>query len=47
MKLQDLTVLCRWTEGETCITKIIQSSFAAFLKKELQNVEKCLRSAVS
>ena len=44
MKPQELMVLCRCSEGETDITQIIQSSFAVFLKKELQNVEKCLRS---
>ena len=46
MKSQDLTVLCHWAEGEASITEIIQSSFATFLKKELQNVEKCLQSVV-
>ena len=46
MKPQDLTVLCHWAEGETSIARMIQSSFAAFLKKELQNVEKCLQSVV-
>ena len=46
MKPQELTVLCLYSEEETSITRIIQSSFIAFLKKELQNVEKCLRSAV-
>ena len=46
MKPQDITVLCRCSEGETGIAQIIQSSFAAFLKKELQNVEKYLRSIV-
>lgn len=46
MKPQDLTVLCRCSEGETSIAQIIQSSFTVFLKKELQNVEKCLRSVV-
>ena len=46
MKPQELTVLCQYSEEKTSIIQIIQSSFAAFLKKELQNVEKCLRSAV-
>ena len=46
MKPQELTVLCQYSKEETSITRIIQSSFAAFLKKELQNVEKCLRPAV-
>ena len=46
MKPQDLTVLCRWTEEGTSVARIIQSSFAAFLKKELRNVEKCPRSAL-
>ena len=46
MKSQELTVLCQYSNEETSITRIIQSSFAAFLKKELQNVEKCLRSTV-
>ena len=46
MKPQALTVLCQYSKEETSITRIIQSSFAAFLKKELQNVEKCLQSVV-
>lgn len=46
MKPQDLTVVCRWSEGETGIAQIIQSSFAAFLKKELRNEEAYMRSAV-
>ena len=37
MKPQDLTVSCRWAEGDVSIARIIQSSFIAFLKKELQN----------
>ena len=36
MKSRELTVLCRYSEEETSVTQIIQSSFAAFLKKELQ-----------
>lgn len=36
MKPRELTVLCRYSEDETSITRIIQSSFAAFLKRELQ-----------
>ena len=46
MKPQDLTVSCRFSEGKTDITQIIQSSLAAFVKKELQNSEKNMRSAV-
>ena len=46
MKSQDLIVLCHWAEGEASIARIIQSSFAAYLKKELQNVKKCLQSDV-
>lgn len=36
MNSRELTVLCRYSEEETSITRIIQSSFAAFLKRELQ-----------
>ena len=43
MKPRDLTVLCCCSEGETGIARIIQSSFAAFLKKELDHVEEYLR----
>ena len=46
MKPRDLTVLCRYSEGETSIARLIQSSFAVFLKKELQSFEKYLRSDV-
>ena len=46
MKTQDLTVLSRYSDEETSVIQIIQSSFNTFLKKELQNVEKCLRSVV-
>ena len=44
MKLRDLTVLCRYSEEETTITRIIQSSFTVFLKKELQKIKnaRCL-----
>ena len=47
MKPQDLTVICRYSEKDTDIAQIIQNSFSSFLKKELQNVEQYLRSAVS
>ena len=36
MKSQELTVLCRYAEEGTGVDRIIQSSFTAFLKKELQ-----------
>ena len=36
MNSRELTVLCRYSEEETGIARIIQSSFAAFLKRELQ-----------
>lgn len=42
MKSQDLTIWCSCSEEGTSIDQIIQSSFAAFLKKELQNVENYL-----
>lgn len=45
MKPRDLTVLCRCSTEEADIAQLIQSSFAAFLKKELQNFEVCLRPA--
>lgn len=47
MKPRDLTVLCRYSEEETSIARIIQSSFTAFLKKELRDDKKCLRSVES
>lgn len=46
MKPQELTILCHYSEGEDSIIQIIQSSFDAFLRKELQNVEKYLLFAV-
>ena len=44
MKPRDITVSCRYSEEETDIARIIQSSFAAFLKKELRDDKKCMRS---
>ena len=46
MKPRDLTVLCRYSKDKTSLAQIIQSSFAAFLKKELHSVEERLRSGV-
>lgn len=43
MKPRDLTVSFRCSEGEVSVAQIIQSSFAAFLKKELQHVEMYLQ----
>ena len=40
MKPRDLTVLCRCREGGADIAQIVLSSFAVFLKKELQTVSK-------
>ncbi len=42
MKPQELTILCHYSEGGDSIIQIIQSSFDAFLRKELQKVEKYL-----
>ena len=36
MNSRELTVLCRYSEEEMSIIRIIQSSFVAFLKRELQ-----------
>ena len=44
MKPREPTVLCRWSEEETSVARIIQSSFAVFLKKELRDDKKYLRS---
>ncbi len=46
MKPQELTILCHYSEGGDSMIRIIQSSFDAFLRKELQNVEKYLLFAV-
>ncbi len=40
MKPQELTVSCRYSEEDVNITQIIKGSFAAFVKKELQNAAK-------
>jgi len=40
MKTQELILTCRYSDEAQSISKIIQSSFDSFLKKELQNVEK-------
>ena len=47
MKPRDLTVSCRYSGKETSAAQIIQSSFAVFLKKELQDDKKSLRSVES
>lgn len=46
MKPQELTVSYHYSKDDVNITQIIKSSFAAFLKKELQNVAKHLCSSV-
>ena len=46
MKPQELTVSCRYTEGDAGILQIVQSSFNAFLRKELQNAAKYLCPSV-
>ena len=46
MKPQELIILCHYSEGGDSIIQIIQSSFDTFLRKELQNVEKCPLFAV-
>ena len=46
MKTQEFVLTCSYSEDETCIVQIIQSSFGAFLKKELQNLEKLLCSGI-
>lgn len=38
MKSQELTVSCHYSKGEDSILRIIQSSFDAFLRKELQGL---------
>ena len=40
MKMQELILTCMYAERGQTITQIIDSSFAVFLKKELQNVAK-------
>lgn len=40
MKLQELSISCRYSDEETSIPQIIQGCFDIFLRKELQNVEK-------
>ena len=46
MKPQALTVSCHYSKGTADILQIVQSSFNAFLRKELQNVAKYLCSSV-
>ena len=46
MKLLELTVSCHYSEGEADILQLLLSSFDTFLKKELQNVSKCLDAIV-
>ena len=46
MKPQDVVLLCQYSEDETRIVQIIQSSFDTFLKKEIRNIEKHLCSNV-
>lgn len=46
MKTRELLSTCRYSEEEQTAAQITQSSFDAFLKKELQNVEKYLCAAV-
>ncbi len=40
MRSQDLIVTCSYTEDNNALEEIIESSFRAFLKKELQDVAK-------
>ena len=46
MKMQELALTCRYSIEGQRIDQIIQTSFDIFLRKELQNVEKYLRSIV-
>lgn len=45
MKKQKLMLTCRYSEEEQTVAQIIESSFAAFLKKKLQYVAKHLCSS--
>ena len=40
LRSQDLIVTCSYTEDNNSLEEIIESSFRAFLKKELQDVTK-------
>lgn len=46
MKVQEIVLTYRYSEEELNIARIIQTSFDIFLRKELQNFEKYLRSIV-
>ena len=46
MKLQELIISCRYSDEKTNIPQSIQGCFDDFLRKELQNVAKCLYSSV-
>lgn len=45
MKARELTVICRYSGEEKSVARIVQSSFDAFLRKELQDAAKYLGSA--
>ena len=42
MKTQELILTCQYSETDQSVARIIKHSFDIFLKKELQNVAKCL-----
>lgn len=46
MKPKQTSVICHYAGKQTSILQIVQSSFDAFLKKELQYVEKYLPATV-
>ncbi len=46
MKMQELILICQYSEGGRTIPQLINGSFDSFLKKELQNVEKYRLSIV-
>lgn len=46
MKTREIMLICRYAKEEISIAQLIQTSFDIFLRKELQNVAKYLRTSV-